>query len=52
MIRVTIEYLNKNDECKSATGLLVAYGNGFDVIIDDKGIKRKGMIVEWLGDAA
>lgn len=49
MQRVTIEYLNKNDECKSATGMIVSYCNDGDVrIVDDKGTKRKGMIVEWL----
>lgn len=49
MKRVTIEYLNKNGDCKEATGILIAYCNDGDVrIIDDKGIKRKGMPVAWL----
>jgi hypothetical protein len=50
MKKVTIEYLNKNDECKSATGDLVAYCLDGDVlIIDDKnGVKRKGMPVDGL----
>ncbi len=48
MQKVTIEYLNKNDECKSATGTLIAYCNDGDVrIIDEKGVKRKGMPVEF-----
>ena len=49
MQKVTIEYLDKNDECQSATGMLMAYCTDGDVkIVDDnKKIIRKGMPVQF-----
>ena len=44
---VTIEYLTRNDYCKSATGLLVAYCNDGDVIILVNGRRKKGMPVQF-----
>ena len=45
---VTIEYLDKNDNCKSATGAFDGFCDDGDVIIiDNKLIRRKGMPVHW-----
>lgn len=47
--RVIIEYLDKNDECKEAKGTLMCYCTDGDVkIVDEKGIVRKGMPVQFL----